>query len=410
VIGGMVSQYRQELLRRRNFCLQLPFSGVVDSDAVANLKAEKYSKKALMHRWSQSFRNPEVEECFYRYWYLIDPFPYENPNSGSLHAGVFRTIRFAVITLFLNQFVLFLQDLKFLEIKPTENTTKGSFKWAVILRFGVTVPLYLSAALFMYILGKTFYQRWVKEAEKAQNDALNRDIAIEMKESEAIHMKLVAEAANIKAKTQDRILDALTSKGGYVRSAQIFSSLVIAVHVCCMGAILLIVSQEKPKPVYYMGFLNAVLFAHRSGFRVRFIYATYTTTVVAIIIVAAARKLSPEYYLEYAGFVFVILCLSMMISYEEENLRRTFFVLKSIRTLEFEEWFSVVLRIQGWVKDRFRKKLKDIRQKSSKKFEDEAEVINTSAQMAQASKIGVYSQMANICIALLDVVQTAFAG
>lgn len=446
VIGGMVSQYRQELLRRRNFCLQLPFSGTMDSDAVADIQTDKFSKKSLMHLWSQKFRHPEVEECFYRYWYLIDPFPYENPNSGSLHKGVFLTIRFAVYTLLLNQLVLLLQDIKFLQVKPDKFVDSSDFDYALVLRFGITVPLYFSAALFMYFMGKAFYAKWVKEAEDAKNAALTRDstviadvapdgavdpkdVNVRFPEShdDTARLKLVVDAARIKDKTKDRVLEVLINKGGYVRSTQIFSSLVIATHVACMGILLLIVSTGeksdelkrngggepgKPKPVYYMGFLNAVLFAHRSGFRVRFVYATYTTAVVAVSIIIAASSLSPKYYLEYAGYVFVILVMGMMISYEEENLRRTFFVLKSIRTLEFDEWFAVVLRIQGWVKERFRKKLRDVRSKGSKeisssdlqkKLKPAPPLMNTSAQMAQASKLGMYSQMANIIIALVDV-------
>ncbi|POM65939.1 Hypothetical protein PHPALM_18275 [Phytophthora palmivora] len=419
-IGGMVSQYRQELLRRRNFCLQLPFSGTMDADAVDEIKTDKFSKKTLMHRWSLKFRHPEVEECFYRYWYLIDPFPYENPNSGSLHQGVFRTIRFAVWTLMLNQIVLLLQDIKFLKVKKDALVDDNDLTYALVLRFGVTVPLYCSAALFMYFLGKAFYARWVKEAEDAKNAALMKD--------STIAVDLVVEAAQVKYATKDRVLDVLINKGGYVRSTQVFSSVVIACHVCCMGILLLAVSTgpnvdayEKshntapgqPKPVYYMGFLNAVLFAHRSGFRVRFIYATYTTFVVALGIIIAASSMSPDYYQQYAGYVCVIFLMGMMISHEEESLRRTFFVLKSIRTLEFEEWFSVVLRIQGWVKERFRKKLREVRSKGSKdmdtakKAESAAPLINTSAQMVFASKMGMYSQMFNIAIAIADVITSS---
>lgn len=443
-IGGMVSQYRQELLRRRNFCLQLPFSGTMDADAVAEIKTDKFSKKALMHRWSLKFRHPEVEECFYRYWYLIDPFPYENPNSGSLHQGVFRTIRFAIWTLLLNQLVLLLQDIKFLKVKKDSLVDDDDLTYALVLRFGVTVPLYFSAALFMYFLGKAFYARWVKEADDAKNAALTRDSTVAVgvtATNELVNtastdgarnddpkMKLVVEEAMIKAKTSDLVLDVLINKGGYVRSTQIFSSLVIACHVCCMGILLLAVSTGKnvdlyeeqnhrapgqPKPVYYMGFLNAVLFAHRSGFRVRFIYATYTTFVVALGIIIAASSLSPSYYLQYAGYVCVIFLMGMMISHEEESLRRSFFVLKSIRTLEFEEWFSVVLRIQGWVKERFRKKLHDVRSKGSKDLDSQRQaeevvpLINTSAQMAYASKLGMYSQMFNILIAIADVITSS---
>lgn len=462
VIGGMVSQYRQELLRRRNFCLQLPFSGTMDSGAVDELRAPKFSKRALMHAWSQKFRHPEVEDVFYRFWYLIDPFPYENPNSGSLHQGVFRTIRFAIWTLLLNQFVLLLQDIKFLKVKADAVVDAHDFDYAMVLRFGVTVPLYISAAGFMYVLGRAFYQRWVKEAEDAKNAALMGDanVAVDVADKDAkvpndgrhstvstehgtmddgktAKLQLVVEAATIKDKTRDRVMDVLISKGGYVRSTQIFSSVVIACHVCCMGILLLIVSTGanadrieattgkapgKPKPVYYMGFLNAVLFAHRSGFRVRFVYATYTTFAVAVGIVAAASSLSPDYYLEYMGYVLVIFVLGMMISYEEENLRRSFFVLKSIRTLEFEEWFAVVLRIQGWVKDHIRKRLHKVRSKGSNGLDESDEaaaarlaaqaqaappLVNTSAQMAQASKLGMYSQVFNIVIALADVISSS---
>lgn len=420
VIGGMVSQYRQELLRRRNFCLQLPFSGTLDSEAVTELQESKFSTRALMHVWSQKFRHPEVEECFYRYWYLIDPFPYENPHSGSLHRGVFRTIRFAIATLLLNQLVLLLQDLKFLKVKADQYVDATDFDYAMILRFGVTVPLYLSAAGFMYFLGRAFYARWVKEAEDARNAALLPDSSAVLdvmgdSEKDTARLAKVVDAEIIRAATRDRVLDVLLNKGGYVRSTQIFSSVVIASHVCCMGILLLIVSTgRKPKPVYYMGFLNAVLFAHRSGFRVRFVYATYTTFAVAAGIVIAASSLTPKYYLEYLGYVLVIFVLGMMISYEEEHLRRSFFVLKSIRTLEFEEWFGVVLRIQGWVKDRVRRKLHKVRSKGGSKDMDAAQsaaayppLVNTSAQMAQASKLGMYSQVFNIAIALVDVVTSS---
>ncbi|CAI5746271.1 unnamed protein product [Peronospora destructor] len=302
----------------------------------------------------------------------------------------------------------------------------------------------------MYFLGKAFYARWVKEAEDAKNAALTRDsmVSVGIKYSDAdlerksdmlveaarmtqdtSRIKVVAEAAQIKYATKERVYDVLINKGGYVRSTQIFSSVVIACHVCCMGILLLAVSTGpkvdaylkaqktvpgQPKPVYYMGFLNAVLFAHRSGFRVRFIYATYTTFVVALGIIIAASSISPAHYQQYAGYVSVIFLMGMMISHEEESLRRTFFVLKSIRTLEFEEWFSVVLRIQGWVKERFRKKLRDVRSKGSKNMDSTRNVattapltINTSVQMAYASRIGMYSQMFNIIIAIADVITSS---
>ncbi|KAL7679396.1 hypothetical protein Plhal304r1_c080g0166311 [Plasmopara halstedii] len=144
---------------------------------------------------------------------------------------------------------------------------------------------------------------------------------------------------------------------------------------------------------------SKILFAHRSGFRVRFIYATSTTFIVALGIIIAASNLSPAYYQQYAGYMSVIFLMGMMISYEEESLRRTFFVLKSIRTLEFDETFS--------------QKLQDVRSKGSKSFdktltaEPMIPLINTSAQMAYASRLGMYSQMFNIIIAVADVITSS---
>lgn len=424
VIGGMVSQYRQELLRRRNFCLQLPFSGTMDSDVIEAIKTEKFSRHSLMKTWNLEFRDEMVEECFYRHWYLIDPFPYENPNAGSLHQRVFTTIRFAVLTLSLTQAVLLLQDVKFLKIMRDQAIDPSDFTYALLLRFGITVPLYLCSALFMYVLGKSFYHKWVTEAEEAKNAALRNvynnaidvpDDSIAEKTYGSIRMKLVVNTAQIRNATQNRILDLLINKGGYVRSSQIFSSLVIACHVACMGSILLIVSSTnqilpagvssgKPKPVYFMGFLNAVLFAHRSGFRVRFIYATYTTLLVGVGIVIAAI-IAKSVWIEYAGFMVVILVLGMMISYEEEHLRRSFFILKSIRILEFEEWFAVVLRIQGWVKESIRKRLLNVRRKAQSERtcnESTPPIVNTSMQMTQAAKFGVYAQLVNLAIGIVD--------
>ena len=63
----------------------------------------------------------------------------------------------------------------------------------------------------------------------------------------------------------------------------------------------------------------------------------------------------------------------------------------------------MVLRIQVWVKERFHKKLKDLRAKDHAEDHPFALVVNTAAQMVMASKIGMYSQMVNIGIALIDV-------
>ncbi len=112
-------------------------------------------------------------------------------------------------------------------------------------------------------------------------------------------------------------------KGGYVKIAQLYAALVVSVHVSAMGALLLVVSStEKPQTVYYMGFLNAILYAHRSGFRVRFIYATHATVTVSLGFLAAVYQTQPDRFGEYLTYISLVLILGMLISYEEGTWSR----------------------------------------------------------------------------------------
>ena len=80
--------------------------------------------------------------------------------------------------------MLLLQDIKFLVIIPNRAAPDGAghvqFNWVVGLHFGVTLPLYLCAALFMYVLGKYFYEKWLIEAEEAKSKALNEEFKLEI--------------------------------------------------------------------------------------------------------------------------------------------------------------------------------------------------------------------------------------
>jgi len=412
----------------------------MDDDVSFDLQREKFSKSRLLHRWTMSFRNDKVEDTFYKSWYLIDPFPFENPNAAILHQGVFRVIRFAVIGMMLTQAMLGIQDYKLLGYSPS--TLRSTYT----IRYGIVIPAYLSASLFMYFMGKVYYKRWLSETNKckvddATKESLDVDLENGMGNTVSADQDMTGESLrkNFTAFTQiqssireirdvqkDKLIATLVSKGGYVRSAQIFSAMVVLLHVGSMAYLLVHIIQVtgKRQNVYFMGFLNAVLFAHRSGFRVRFVYATHTTMAATLAFIIASSQVFTIENLctEYSCYVVVVLILGMLISREEESLRRSFFILKSIRTLEFEEWFGTVLRVQGWVRAKMKNKLQqakfriqhqnengenvhiDITNSNDHRQVETPEVlVNISAHMTHASKLGVYSQLINMGAVVVDV-------
>ncbi|RHY29791.1 hypothetical protein DYB32_004847 [Aphanomyces invadans] len=85
--------------------------------------------------------------------------------------------------------------------------------------------------------------------------------------------------------------------------------------------------------LYLMGLLNAVLFVHRSGFRVRFHVAALSTSLLTVPIVVLAFVVLPR-ALATECTMYIVVGLGCMTLHEEEVLRRDFFVLKSIRTVE----------------------------------------------------------------------------
>ncbi|CAK4203677.1 unnamed protein product [Aphanomyces euteiches] len=432
LVSGMVSHYRQELLRRRNYALKLPFAGLTSTDCSIALQKEKFSKRNLMETWSMEFCDREVEACFIRHWYLIDPFPFENPNAAVLHQGAFRVIRFSVMTVLVNQVFLAIQDYRLLH-KYAHLAEIG-----YSLRFGVVDVAYASAAIFMYITGQRYYKLWLA-SNAAHNDMtdtfrpsmsqssccswwnrpyeiLSQDdedtttsehVAVEASRKWRVMSKLfgskVATEQNNRVQTQD------------VHSAQLYAIFVVALHTTSMAVMMFVVatspSVETSSDVYFMGFLNAILFANRSGFRVRHKYAIGTTIVVGIATVATSLGLlhplrEPYMWLRYATYITVVLILAGLISREEESLRRSFFVLKSIRSLEFEEWFDRVSRVQDWIRKRLHQKCMALHAKnpdSPKKPRVQKVLVNTGAYLAQASKMGVYGELINVLLVLIDI-------
>ncbi|KAF0690171.1 Aste57867_18421 [Aphanomyces stellatus] len=414
IIGGMVSHYRQELIRRRNYALKLPFAGIaMDDDEPVDFSADMYNESRLLDAWTLAFRNIEIEEHFCKMWYLIDPHPYENPNRGDIHENVYMTIRFAVLGVFLSQVVLGIQDIKLLLMKDF----KFEYGMATIMRFAIVVPCYLLAFYWLYLLGKKYWQMFLRRGLSTMD------------------------LADVEAKEKpSRIKTAwVQSKGGYVRAAQIFSSAVVSIHVISMMILLLQVGKsfvhthnsKQPKAtkpnVYFMGVLNAILYAHRSGFKVRFVYAFRTTAVMVVLFIFfASHNLhwDPWEYLwgEYTGYLLCAQVLGMMINHEEESLRRHFFILKSIRVLEFEQWFAGVLIIQKGVrKFLLRHKSRQMDKNASGKDLDAAPaappvkkaaapVSHAQAYMAKASKLGCQAQMIQIAVVLFDVIFSALTS
>ncbi|KAF0709195.1 hypothetical protein AaE_012941 [Aphanomyces astaci] len=410
IIGGMVSHYRQELTRRRNYALKLPFAGPALDDAPVDFSAHSYCEESLLDPWTLAFRNLEIEEYFCKVWYLIDPHPYENPNRGDIHEHVYWTIRYAVLGVCLSQIVLGLQDVKLLLMKHFY----FEYGMAAIIRFAIVVPCYFVAFYFLYLLGKKYWQVFLRRG-MSQMD-LHEAVAKDASRRHTIKTQWVE------------------SKGGYVRSAQVFSVVVVAIHVCSMMVLLLQVGRafmhnytdKQPKPskpnVYFMGVLNAILFAHRSGFKLRFVYGFRSTSVLIVLFIFFASHnlhFDPwEYlWLEYTGFLICTQVLGMMISHEEESLRRNFFILKSIRILEFETWFAGVLVIQKRVR-RFLKRHKSRKQlllQTSTSGGDgptkppvaTKSVAHAQAFLARASLLGCRAQMIQIAVVLFDVIYSA---
>ncbi|EQC41892.1 hypothetical protein SDRG_00748 [Saprolegnia diclina VS20] len=437
VIGGMVSHYRQELLRRRNFALKLPFTGLTDDD-LEPMQMDKFRKRSLMRRTTLSFKNDQVEDLFYRHWYLIDPFPFENPNAASLHLGVFRVLRFAVMGLVIDQVILGVQDYKLLwlpghPVKPKSlfSTAESEYAYfgACIARYGVIVPCYLSMVLFMHWLGTAFYAQWLQKHDDNHSEATHNadDTGPRSPVAKLSTLEQVANVAlNVsrwKAWRDEKLTGMLAAKGGYVKYAQWYSAVVIFLHVSCMASLLIWLTRNThaPQNVYFMGFLNSLLFPHRSGFRIRFVYASSTTLVLAVTFIAVfAVVLAPAdadhalhvLWVQYTTYIVVVVILGMFISHEEESLRRTFFILKSMRTLEFKSWFHTVLRVQGWVRAKLKRKLHEIRARRSDLDEallaPSAPIVSNAAPyMAQASKFGVMSQGFNLTAVLVDVITSS---
>ncbi|OQR98150.1 hypothetical protein ACHHYP_09070 [Achlya hypogyna] len=365
VFGGMVSHYRQEVLRRRNYALQLPFAGLMgDDECVASPAA--FSKRSLLRPWSLSFREAAIEAGFVRYWYLLDPLPFENIHDPALHRGVFATVRYALVSAVLAQVLLALQDAKLLPA-----TVQAA---AAVARFGVVVPAYGLLAAAIFVLSRSF-------AARAAGPSVSLDSFL-----------------------AQRVVDALVlnDRGGYVRSVQLLAGAAVLLHVAAMGVLVLVVHDHAPAwtDLYLMGLLNALLFVHRSGFRVRFLVATTTTGLAGGVFIGASwSMLAPPEWRAYAFYTGAVLVLGGLISHEEESLRRSFFILRALRTVQFRHWLSSVVKVQSWMRAKLRSRLRRLR--AAKAADPRLLPDAASTRLAQATKVGVYGQLVQVIAEVL---------
>lgn len=379
-LGGIamagICHYREEVLRRRNFILMLPFCQErFDSEQVLrDLHDPRTRKQVLMNRATLKFKNPFVEAAFYNYWYLIDSCPFEHPNCGKLHFRVYLTARFAVIAAVFSQLLLSVQDWQYLRPRSSGFLPFGNvYTTATALRFGLVIPAFLAIPAVMVLCGRKYYRTWRAHAADASRGGVvspssaNRRWSFLEEGTTSPNMEfqaLVSPAASI----EDGIGDEADRNSPtwmnnqYARTVQQISTAILFVYASCMGIILVLAdnrasaNNKSAAPCYFLGFLNAILFLHRSSFRVRFVYATLgSLAATAITLIVVYAKYNSGFY-EYAMYSAIANLLGMMVSHEEESLRRIFFTRMTLRSEEFRLRHDAIAKIEPLLKSYIRKR------------------------------------------------------
>ena len=417
IVGGAVAHYRQEVLRRRNYMLYLPVDAsapVRAHDIFCEIKKPEFKKSHVLHRWTLKFKNQEIEDVFYRFWYLMDPHPFAHPNAGDLHAGAYRSIRYAVTGVICGQFLLALQDRQF--IHDNSKLAPWVYDLSCGLRFGLVIPSYAASGLCMYFLGRRYYRQWQDQTVEEQ-DQVHTPCS-----SSLTHFELdIDDDAHPEVVENGRLAPLKWEKGGrasrfppqkipnYVRVMQIISAFIVFVHGLAMGVILISLSSDGEEntaeasapATYYLGLLNAIVFTHRSGFRVRFRYATASSVVLSLVFLSICAAVTPIWVPEYASYVCLTVILGMMFSYEEETLRRTFFMRKAVRIHEFNQWYDGrrhldhVLR--QWIRKTGRKKEDGEEANVDPKGGNDPKV-KKDGHMSHASKYGTYFETGKVLL------------
>ncbi|CAK4114489.1 unnamed protein product [Aphanomyces euteiches] len=401
IVGGAVAHYRVEVLRRRNFALHLPFCAASfdKHQLFCDMKTPWTSKHALLERYSLRFKNRQIEAAFNRYWYLIDGSPFQNVYTSTLHRNAARSIRYAVQGTFFQQLLLAIQDYRsvdpllgaslnfvFSYIFLPEPSPHPTYWVTVSLRVGV-VSTYFGAQCLMWRYGQRYSSYWERHKSKHESEPLTKS-----------------------APTQ-------SLPTNYVSKMQLWSALIVFFHALSMGLVLVLfdgsgINSGVAAPCYYLALLNAILFPHRSGFRVRFLFATISTSLLSLVFAVICASVVPSHFLEYTTYVGVTLALGMMISHEEESLRRAFFVRRAIRSHEFDTWYRAVMTIRPYIQRKIATKriawkrhhtaiLMPLTSEvdMSKQDRQKANKIPTSNLLATASKYGMYFDVTQAIVA-----------
>ncbi|RQM26898.1 hypothetical protein B5M09_003657 [Aphanomyces astaci] len=209
-----------------------------------------------------------------------------------------------------------------------------------------------------------------------------------------------------------------TLPSNYVWKMQLWSASIVFLHALSMGLILVLfdvsgINSGVAAPCYYLALLNAIIFPHRSGFRVRFVFATVSTTVLSVVFAVICSALVPVHFVEYTTYVGVTLSLGMFISYEEESVRRSFFVRRAIRSHEFAAWHAAISVLRPHIRRKMaarRAAVALLRRvavlpSSSSAVVDRAKAISatkipTSNLLATASKYGMYFDAVQALVAV----------
>ncbi|RHY33701.1 hypothetical protein DYB32_004172 [Aphanomyces invadans] len=340
------------------------------------------------------YRNRQIEASFNRYWYLIDGSPFQNVHKCTLHQNAARTIRYAVQSAFLHQLLLALQDWRYTlfllllhvvieglvsrYIYLAEANSHKTYWVAIGLRLSVVLA-YFGAQGLMWRYGHRYSNYWERHGSKQQprehHESMSKPVPL-------------LEAAS-------------TLPSNYVWKMQLWSASIVCLHALSMGLILIHfdtsgINSGVAAPCYYLALLNAILFPHRSGFRVRFVFATVSTAVVCVVFGVICSVLVPYHFLEYCTYVGITLSLGMFISYEEESVRRSFFVRRAIRSHEFATWHAAISVIRPYIRRKMAAKRAAGRRRvlalpsAADELANSGVKIPTSNLLATASKYGMY--------------------
>ncbi|ETW02106.1 hypothetical protein, variant 2 [Aphanomyces invadans] len=461
VVAGMVSSYQkvrrplferranerpQELLKRRNFVLGLNYSGSPD-DVSSRIHSPYYAKEVLCRRWTQAFKHSDLERRFYRFWYLLDANAYESVNAGILHRTAYASWRYPLTGVCLNQTVLVLQDVTNLYGTTTQLIS-------LAFRLGCIIPGYVFLFASMKYLSQLYTTKWVESGRIRAIPSLimksahqSRHWRKQPRRGSFRWLQGTVKAMRKRlSKTIERYL--LNMHRGYAPTVQYITSAVVLMHISLLGTLVVLIAihfgRRDIYSVYFQGLLNATMFSHRSTFRLRFAYSAPVTIATCLAFIAATYSVLPRrVHLEYATYLCIVQLLGMIVSYEEENLRRSFFIKKSLRALEFRANFQIRTMVSPWIrakmvqlgrqaKDAVRDSAdenrsvvhnprplpttptqdsssnfltdKNLRDLQSRLNRNHVVITNIRPRFSQASKYAVYTTCGNLCVALGQVV------